>query len=577
MAKGQFLHIAENAKTLRIAMPVCVGLLALLFSFWLLPTRYINPASVGWVFTLRLDTFADGAGHAIQAMFFGEEPWRWPPGKLASFGGPVGASLILAAVSPVLAFPAKILETIGLIGPFWQFIGIQAVLGICLTALAVYFLGLALGASQIASGAAAVLSLPLPNLFVLAIFNESLSWQFLAIIPMILLLHDKNPSQRLWPWPTVMGLATWSNTYFAPMIMAFFVMHLWAIRQRHKTQLVDLLKQSLAVVFVAVILHYLGGGFAVPIQDVSSSVGVMDAFSVNLADLFHLLYDRQGYVYRGLTVLVLLSAGGMLCLIQRVVCRRRGSDVPGRDAGPRSKTIFIPTLLTAAALFLVALGPIIHFGPALSIRSPLPDSLLQPISMFRGIGRFSWPFIYLLLGLAALAIDGLVAAVTAAGGKRRFILLAFCLLLSILQFVEFRSELMRFKHEAKSQAAKTLLPSPALDAAISTSSEIEFIPAYDQTELGTDRGVPWNSLSYYAIKYHVPIYTYQWLGRNNPEEAARIRELTIMTAVECRWVTGRVYVLNRQYLPQIAHCNYQMDELATYPNWLVLKLKQSRS
>jgi hypothetical protein len=569
ISEGHFLHIPENATAPKIAVPICVVLLSLLFSLWFLPTQYINPANIDWVFT-RSDHMTDGAGHAIQAMFFGEEPWRWPPGELASFGGPVGGSLILAAVSPVLAIPAKLMETIGLIGPFWQFIGIQAVLGICLTALAVYFLALALGASKIASGAAALLSLPLPNLFVLAIFNESLSWQFLAILPMILLLHDKNPSQRLWPWPTAMGLAVWCNTYFAPMVIPFFMTHLWVIRRRHKTRLVELVKESLVVVFVAVVLHYLGGGFSVPVHDVVGSIAVLDILSVNLADLFHLLYDRQGYVYRGLTVLVLLSAGGMLAFVKHTVYRTIAADVAGKDGGPRSKTIFIPTLLTAAALFVIALGPIIHFGTAWSFRLPVPESMLQAMSVFRAIGRFSWPLIYLLLGVAGLAIDGLVKAIPAVGEKRNFILMAFCLLLIVLQFTEFHSELARFKNVAGAEVAQALSPDPAIDAAISTSNEIEFVPAHEGD-------APWRFLSYYAIKYHVPMYSNNWLGRYNKDEVVRVRNLTIMTAVECRWVMDRVYVLNRSYLPQIAHCNYQMSEVAAYPNWVVLKLKQARS
>ena len=101
------------------------------------------------------------------------------------------------------------------------------------------------------------LCLPLPNLFVVAVFNESLSWQFLAVIPMILLLRDKQPSQPFWPWLAVMGMAIWSNTYFAAMILAFFVAHLWVIRRRYSTRIYHLLKQSLMVALVAVVLLHI--------------------------------------------------------------------------------------------------------------------------------------------------------------------------------------------------------------------------------------------------------------------------------------------------------------------------------
>ena len=53
-------------------------------------------------------------------------------------------------------FQPTFLETLGLIGQFWQFVGMQGLLGICLSALALYFLARALGASEIASGTAAL-------------------------------------------------------------------------------------------------------------------------------------------------------------------------------------------------------------------------------------------------------------------------------------------------------------------------------------------------------------------------------------------------------------------------------------
>jgi hypothetical protein len=617
-----------NAKDPRTAVPFLVAIVSLVFSFWLLPIQYVNPASVGWVFT-RLPHMTDDSGHAIQAMFFGQEHWHWPPGRLVSFGGPFGASIIYAAVSPVLAFPAKLLEKLHVIGPYWQFVGMQGLLGICLTGVALYFLARALGASEIASGTAALLCLPLGNLFTLAVFNESLSWQFLAIIPMILLLNDKDPSQRLWPWPAVLGLAIWSNSYFAPMVLAFFVVHLWVIRLRYKTRLYDLVKQSLVVMLVAVVLQYLGGGFLISIRHLGSSTGPMDLFSVDLADFFHSQIDRQAYIYRGLTVLVLLLAWPCAALVQRIAW----PDLAGRDKkAPRTKTTFFATSVTAAVLFVLALGPIIHFGTAGSLRLRVSELLLEPMVMFRAIGRFSWPLMYLLLGIAALAIDALVKtipplfvlalglvihfgtlvpgpggpprfplsvprvraignfswpltfllfwiaalAITALvkriptmGEWRRFTLVAFCVILVVSQFVEMYPELKRFRDVAGPEAAQVLSPNPALDAAVAASSEIEFVPTTDDPG-----GAPWPFLAYYAIKYKVPIYSYHWLGRANQDEVLRMRNLSTLRAMECGWTTDRVYAVKRSFLPQIEHCNYQMDELATYPDWVVLTLKQ---
>jgi hypothetical protein len=89
------------------AGPALVLAAALIFGIWFLPTPYLTPWATDWIFK-DSGPFIDGSGHAIQAMFFAQDPWGVPPGRIDSFGGPVGASTILAAVSPIFGFPAKI-------------------------------------------------------------------------------------------------------------------------------------------------------------------------------------------------------------------------------------------------------------------------------------------------------------------------------------------------------------------------------------------------------------------------------------------------------------------------------------
>ena len=179
------------------------------------------------------------------------------------------------------------------------------------------------------------------------------------------------------------------------------------------------------------------------------------------------------------------------------------------------------------------------------------------------------PLVYLLLGMAALAIDAIVNSIPATPQRRRFILMAFCLVVVLSQFVEMYPEVMRFRSVSWKQAAQVRAANPALDAAVAGSREIEFIPAGDDPA-----GAPWPFLSYYAIKYKVPIYSYHWLARINGDEIGRMRQLSAQAAQECRWTTDRVYAVMRSFLPHIAQCNYQMDEVAAYPDWVVLKLKQ---
>lgn len=553
--------------------PILITLLALIFSFWLLPYDYIDPTSVGWVFAFFSENMTDEVGHAIQAMFFANESWFWPIGKLTSFG-PDGGSIILAAVSPVFAIPAKLLETFGLIGQFWQFIGIQAIVGISISSLAVYFLAQALGASRIASVTAALLSLPLPNLFVLAIFNESLSWQFLAVLPMILLLRDNKHHQPLWPWIVLIGVSVWSNTYFLVMTFPFFIAHLWMLRNRHRVTLANLVSQLMIVVVLTIFLHYIGGGFLVKIYDIAISKGWLYVLSIDLADFFHLVYDKQGYVYRGRTVILLLLATLVGLLAHRFLLKNKFASSGGRaDLWKQFCIMVMPTSLMAFLLFIISLGPIIRFGTTFSYALPLPDSLLHMMSVFRGIGRLSWPFIYLLLGFSALSIDFLLNKIPVERGSRFLISLALCSLLVSSQFFEFYPELIRFKSYASHQIAKDFTPSVTLEEAFKDVNEIVFVPAYLSTGQGTNMGAPWNTLSYYAIKHHIPVKTYHWLAHTDPDEESRVYNLTMKMALECRWVNNKIYVLERSYITKISRCNYEMNEVVSYPGWIVLKLK----
>ncbi len=562
--------LLEDWSFRRVTPPVCVLLIALTFSFWLLPIQYINPASVSWIFASRIENFIDGAGHAIQAMYFAQERWNWPVGKFTSFGGPAGASLILSAVSPLFALPAKLFESAGIIGPFWQFVGIQAVLGISLTAVAVYFLALSLGASKTSSGTAALLSIPLPNLYVLALFNETLSWQFLAIIPMILVLRDRQKGESFWPWPVILGIATWTNTYFAAMIFAFFLTHLWVIRRWHGAGSLELLRESAFMLFVAGVLHYFGGGFLIPLHNASTTnIDDLNLYSVDLADLFHSSYVRQGYVYRGYAVLALLAAWGIYRLY------RRFKHVSMATVSAKNRThAELPILIMAILLFFLALGPTIQFSGAHALKLPFPGSVLKLLGVFRALGRFSWPLIYLALGYAALALDQLTANLALSGKKHSIALLMFGAAVLALHLNEFYPQLKYFKQYGQSQMQNQFTLNAPTDEAIATQSdEIVFVPAYDQSHLGTDQGAPWNWMSYYGIKHHVPIYTYQWLGRYDDSAMLKIREEGIQAAVECRWSRSKTYVLRRDYLPRIGHCAYITQELAAFSNWIVLRLK----
>ena len=87
-------------------------------------------------------------------------------------------------------------------------------------------------------------------------------------------------------------------------------------------------------------------------------------------------------------------------------------------------------------LFVLALGLVIHFGTP--VRGPGAPAV-SPVEIETpnsAIGNFSWPLTFLLFWIAALAIDALVKRIPTTREWRRFTLPAFCVILVVSQFVE---------------------------------------------------------------------------------------------------------------------------------------------
>jgi hypothetical protein len=92
-------------------------------------------------------------------------------------------------------------------------------------------------------------------------------------------------------------------------------------------------------------------------------------------------------------------------------------------------------------------GPILHIGHH-AIPWHWPSPVLNLMGLFRGVGRFSWPMIYLLLGFAALSLDALFSITN----LNRAAMVVIALLLVEGQFYELAPDINHFANTSSSRS-----------------------------------------------------------------------------------------------------------------------------
>lgn len=524
------------------------------FAFYFLPKAFMDPRNVSWVFS-STDHLTDGSGHAIQAMFYAVDSWHWPIGLITNFGGEVGASLILAAVSPLFAVPFKLLVQQNLLDYQYQFIGLQSFLGITFTAVSVFYLSRAFKVSRIGSFLVALISIGLPTLFVDAIFNESLSWQFLAIIPIILVIRDLDRNRISSVWFVLLPVCVLINTYYVPIALFFFLISILnLVKLSFIAKRISVL-YLMAMTFLVSFLHYCVGGFEVPIGRMGSSLETMDAYSVRLGDFFQKIYDHQGYVFRGTvtyTILGLYAASSMLLLVKGRMSRERL---------PVFSDIRLQLISISFALFLISLGPL--FWANLLEIPMVSNSIFEIIAIFRAVGRFSWPFIYLVLVVCGLCFDSLIKRLKLQ--QVTSCLLVFAVL--VFHFADMRSEIERFKSVGLGEVNMVSQFNASNLTNLNAIKSVEFLPAFDYMD-----GSPWREVSAIALRGGMSIQTFQWLGRANADELMRIELQQKERLSDCRMDLDHLFVVRNTYLKSLEVCNYKLELLATSGEWQVLRI-----
>ncbi|HYX90564.1 MAG TPA: DUF6311 domain-containing protein [Myxococcaceae bacterium] len=390
------------------------------FGFWWFVhwagLRPLDPTNLSWLLNGE-----DWGWHLLGGLFFRNEPWGLPLGRIHAFVYPVGTTVGFTDSTPWVAAILKLWSPV--LPEGFQYIGPW--LALCFVAMGIAG-ALAVGAFTTspwlqAIGGALFVTSPV---LIGRVGHEALCAQWMLVVPIAMLVA---PAAHPAAWRRAIGrallvslLAAGIHPYLTAMVVLLSLALIWRL------SLVDGLAPIpsavgaslvLALVVCAVfwLFGFLGGGTAY------GSVG----FGFYNSDLLALVNPRgqsrwlpdlpaarphyEGWAFLGTGVLALLA----FVLLSLLLRRREAAALPWRRAIP----IFIAS--TLAAFFSFATE--INFGRRTLVRLDALYGPLLPVGeMFRATGRFMWIAHYALLAAAVLLCirlwrGGVVAALALAG------------------------------------------------------------------------------------------------------------------------------------------------------------------
>lgn len=530
----------KNKLTYSLLPVIAILVFGNAFFFYVFPASFVNPFNVEWVFNQSWQLY-DLATHAVAAMFYSNDIWRFPPGAMYNFGGESAPGIFYFASSPMLAIPFKVFQGVISVKLF-QWIGIQIYLGFILLPTSLFILGVRQGFSLPASFYLLFVgSLSVPFLRVWN--NDSLTWQFIIVLSITIFLSQSSKAlHRALFWALLSILAAATNTYFLAM-MAVFILSDFVINYRNSSRF-DALTILLFPFCAILITQYLIGGFeAYPYMGTTGVKGESALFSANVFqfnDYFGYRYNKlspleswEGFNYAGAIPLLLFVA---FLINFKKLQLSKGEHV---------------LLAIGLFYFLLSLGSVIRIG-GLELNLNLPLWVELKLGTFRSLGRFGWVTFYILLYFGAKTLNYVYWNFAKTEQLKRLFGIALVLLL-ILHFYDLNPLLQNVRAEAHKVIAEKLPSTFLLDAA-KIRQRVRVVPAYDGIP---EKQIPWAPLFKYSIENDV-----QWpdfnLGaaRRNDHYTAIIHPLSAVNYNTCHIDLDATYVVRKSVVTDAAHCNY---------------------
>lgn len=358
--------------------------------------RFLDPTNVAWL------VGGDPLQHYLGWAFYRNGPWTWPIGLNPLYGMDFSNSIVFTDSIPLLAIPFKAINSL-LPYPF-QYLGIWVLLCFVLQAyFAFRLIGFFSNNLLVQCLGSIFFVFSPPMLFRLSL-HESLMAHFLILAALYLNLKPTNTKfTHSLAWIILLSIAVLTHFYLAVMVLVLWAADLLSrFFVSRQITVKGATAETLLMVFTISFLAWQAGYFA--ILGASGATRGFGDFRTNLLALFNSrgwsywlrplpLRDSveaatgEGFQYLGGGTLLLLLVA-FYALITRTVKLTQFLK-------PLWKKHF-PLIIALAFLAIISFSHRIGFGPW-NLTIPLPDLLLNILSLVRASSRLFWPMYYVIL------------------------------------------------------------------------------------------------------------------------------------------------------------------------------------
>lgn len=394
------LSIANLSKNSTSAwIPVLFGVCAF---FIICGPQFLDPTNVAWL------VGGDPLQHYLGWAFYRNGPWTWPLGLSPLYGMEFSNSIVFTDSIPLLAIPFKAISQF-LPQPF-QYLGIWVLFCFVLQAyFAFRLIGLITNSLAIQCLGSNLFLFSPPLIFRLSL-HESLMGHFFILAALYLNLKpadneisNKKINTHLIAWIFLLAMAIMVHFYLVVMVFALWSADLLrrTFSQKSTSFIAALIEVATALLVMALVAWQVGY-FA--IESASGTTRGFGDFRTNLLALFNSrgwsywlrpipLRDSvevatgEGFQYLGAGSLFLLLSALYALLAMKI------QFLGTIRLAFKSYLFLIVVLITLA---LISFSHYVGFGPW-NMRIPLPDFLLNILSILRSSSRLFWPMYYTIL------------------------------------------------------------------------------------------------------------------------------------------------------------------------------------
>lgn len=496
-----------------------IGIIAFIIVRGLAP---LDPTNILWLGE------RDRAMHTLGWWWFSMAPWGWPPGASPLNGLELANGVGLSDSLPLFAFPFKLLAP--WLPERFQYWGYWELLCFILQSLFAVLIAHQLKLSRPMALIAAMFCVFQPAFLMRLDVHMALAghWTILAAV----WLYLRRPSPP-WAWPLLLAVVSAIHGYLLVMVFALWgaslFSRLWQGELRPPRAIAEF---GLGILGIAVVLWSAGIFMVGSMQSYGFGLFRMNLMGPINPAFFQFIvpgvpvnaFEWEGVNYVGL---------GIFTLVAIVLFTLRPANL-----APLLGRRLLPLVLVVFGLALFSLSHRVALGNIELFELPLPQWLVNALTVFRSSGRMFWPLGYLIVFALLTLLSRQMRSTPA--------LLFACLALA-LQLTDLQRGIraLNIGPDRSGTTWRTMLTSPAWEALAPHYQRVRALPVENE-------GWNWRELGWFAVTHKLPTDAV-YLGRMDPSTLAAARAVANTALRDGSFDRGAIYGVNswaaRQILP----------------------------